>query len=575
MNIRLLFCLLCSFTSLCSVIAINEGWTPPVGIPYPHTMNGTAMGITNSCMIYANPAFTYDYADDGATGPVPYRKTTNGVPYTHYIHPQHPKASNSNNPNGTESRPRETWPLNLGPGTVVYIRGTNTAQNSGPGNKLTLSGRGTDTNGVWRPIYFVGFDRPSSTNLHANTTWIDRKEVIVAGTNILIENIAFSKVQISTRNNFGQSPSYNLVARNCYVVGGGTIADPSSAFSFSGYSPALYSGNTMIFRCEIHNYGDRFAPKENDRTGAISGNFQTNSWMLENLVYHMSADATRLGSDAGKERLNKNYFVGRNMFYENRENGIDVKQADSAVISENLMFGFRPSSSSGGTALALHYNPRNIWIINNVISNSTQGIVSSEVQTGDENAVFVIGNLVVNCDENGMYLTRGRGTFYVVNDTVHGCLNNFYTAGTVDGIHYRNNISSGILDPRKGRHLGMSTATAAGSTAKNFLFWQQDGGLRLTHGSSSHNNLPGWMRDARMGTGSKTANPLYVNPAAGNFTLRESSPAIDAGVSTADIFARFKAAWGFELRPQDILGTPLPTGAERDLGAFEFRAARR
>ncbi|MDB6136862.1 MAG: hypothetical protein JWM59_5105, partial [Verrucomicrobiales bacterium] len=98
--------------------AIAQGvsdWTPPVGIPTP------SFGIKEDAktLYGAASGATYDYADDGATGAVAYRLTPGGDPYTHYIDPSSPTATDANNPNGTAGRPRRTLPsADLGGGKL-------------------------------------------------------------------------------------------------------------------------------------------------------------------------------------------------------------------------------------------------------------------------------------------------------------------------------------------------------------------------------------------------------------------------------------------------------------------------
>lgn len=60
-------------------------------------------------------------------------------------------------------------------------------------------------------------------------------------------------------------------------------------------------------------------------------------------------------------------------------------------------------------------------------------------------------------------------------------------------------------------------------------------------------------------SGNITANPLFVNPAGGDFHLRGSSPCINAG---------FNVAPG--IPPHDKDGFPRVMGANVDMGAFEF-----
>ena len=58
------------------------------------------------------------------------------------------------------------------------------------------------------------------------------------------------------------------------------------------------------------------------------------------------------------------------------------------------------------------------------------------------------------------------------------------------------------------------------------------------------------------GEGNIAANPLFMNPAAGDFSLRPGSPAIDAGTNLVGI-------------ADDLSGTARPQGARFDMGAIE------
>ncbi len=63
------------------------------------------------------------------------------------------------------------------------------------------------------------------------------------------------------------------------------------------------------------------------------------------------------------------------------------------------------------------------------------------------------------------------------------------------------------------------------------------------------------------GAGNIDADPLFVDPGAGDFQLSEGSPCIDAGTAT-----------GYYVPTDDINGTPRPQGAAYDMGAYEAPA---
>ena len=68
------------------------------------------------------------------------------------------------------------------------------------------------------------------------------------------------------------------------------------------------------------------------------------------------------------------------------------------------------------------------------------------------------------------------------------------------------------------------------------------------------------LRTAYDGRGNIVGDPDFVNPSAGDFRLRSTSPCIDAGTSD-----------GEDIPSTDIDGVPRPQGAGIDMGAYEYR----
>jgi len=61
------------------------------------------------------------------------------------------------------------------------------------------------------------------------------------------------------------------------------------------------------------------------------------------------------------------------------------------------------------------------------------------------------------------------------------------------------------------------------------------------------------------GKGDRRGDPRWVNPAVGDFSLRDGSPAIDSGIRGQGVAARY-----------DIVGVERPAGKSYDRGAYEF-----
>ena len=60
-----------------------------------------------------------------------------------------------------------------------------------------------------------------------------------------------------------------------------------------------------------------------------------------------------------------------------RENAVDIKDSRDVVVSGVLMEGFRPTSSSPGEAVIIHDDAFDARVFNNIIRDTTIGLVSS------------------------------------------------------------------------------------------------------------------------------------------------------------------------------------------------------
>lgn len=92
---------------------------------------------------------------------------------------------------------------------------------------------------------------------------------------------------------------------------------------------------------------------------------------------------------------------------------------------------------------------------------------------------------------------------------------------------------------------GVALHTGAGSTVRNNILYQTGGILIIPGKGTQSENL--------------TSNPLFVNPAAGDFHLQPNSPAINSG---ANLYAQGVTV--------DFDGKARPTSGTFEIGAFEF-----
>ncbi len=137
--------------------------------------------------------------------------------------------------------------------------------------------------------------------------------------------------------------------------------------------------NIVIYKNHIHNNGDMTA-FEND-VGAIGlSNGTKNVWILENTMHHNSGDSVIIGHNH-TPGATSDIYIGRNACYADKENCIDLKVVSNVVVSENVMSDYKPSGSSEGAAIVLHYCHVNIQALNNKISNSQVGISVASLQS--------------------------------------------------------------------------------------------------------------------------------------------------------------------------------------------------
>lgn len=526
-----------------------QQWKPPVGIPMP------PFGVTNTHWIYTNSNYRFDYG----SGPEAYRRNEHG-PYTHYVDNSHPNATDSNNPYGSPTRPRSTWVYPLPAGSAVQLHGGPYNFVNGPGGKMAAGGNGTAS----LPIFVYG-----TTLNKTQMPRISKTEFLFLGNWLVVERLAFiNNCSGSTRPLLKEAPVVSTCIRDCYFAGDGSTGNPTciSTGGSSGNTAEYYTKDLIILRNEMHGYGNWQATTENDACGIIASQNATDIWVLDNSIYNIGGDSIRIGADQGDTPSGGYYYIGRNRFHHNRENAVDVKQARNAVISENIMYSFTGSSSSGGEVLAVHYAPSNIWVINNTIYDAVRGITS----TGVGGDMYVIGNTVYDCSEFGMYLTRGGGTFHVLNNTVANCQNGMVTSGIVDALHFRNNIISDV--GTGGYHLQVENSEPASrSTAANFLFHQSSGSVRIRWSGSAFTSPSQWTSATGKGTGSIAQNPSFASPASDDYHLLQTSPAVDTGTTIASYDTQFQSHFGVSML-RDMDGDARLMGSAWDIGADEFLA---
>ncbi len=162
----------------------------------------------------------------------------------------------------------------------------------------------------------------------------------------------------------------HCVVRGAEVVGPGVRTGNSAAVGL-GNDSAWIGGS-------IHGFGDRNSTIENDFHGikvCTHEGIDTNVFILDARIYDNAGDSVQVGDSSRCEA--NNVYIGGGMFFENRENAVDIKNSNNVVVSGVEMFGFSPTNTDPGSAIVIHDQAKNARVYDNIITDSNIGIVSS------------------------------------------------------------------------------------------------------------------------------------------------------------------------------------------------------
>ncbi|HXC98428.1 MAG TPA: immunoglobulin domain-containing protein [Verrucomicrobiae bacterium] len=235
--------------------------------------------------------------------------------------------------------------------------------------------------------------------------------------------------------------------------------------------------------------------------GASYQDIMTNCTLAGNFAYN--------GGAAYQSTLNFCNLTGN--FATNQGGGAYQSTLNNCIVSGNI------ASSVGGGAY--------MGMLNNcIISGNTAGAGDGGVLAGVLNNCLIISNSTPSL---GFGAAAGES-----GGTNNNCTIAFNSGGSVGGIR------GGILN--------------------NCLIYSNTGSIALNYQLGTFNFCSTTPLPTN-GTGNITNNPLFVNPAAGDFHLQSNSPCINAGHNA------------YVTTNVDLDGNPRISGGTVDIGAYEFQ----
>lgn len=528
-------------------------YTPPVGIAAP------SFGMTEAVTDYSASG-TYDFG----AGAVSYPNAGYG-PYTHYVDNTSGSATDTANAYGSPSTPRLTIPDNVPAGSIIELHGgpyawhLGSSLTGGSGATRGTSGcAGTITN----PCFIRG---TSSTSRVVISSWATDLNYKMSYT--VIENLKFDPLGAPGAGAFiFHDNSHHIAMRKCTFANVPSTANQSAlnvSYS-SSYQSGMRLDNFLFWDIRFDNIGERYPTTFEGISAAILENGLSECWFLNCTTNSASEDGLHLAPIGGNSGIvGTGLYIGNNSFFRDGENAIDVKNFKNVIISGNVMKGYRatsyPASGSDGAAVVINDEGANdnIWTINNIFADCVIGIraQNSTVEDGVKDQ-YHIGNIFYDIALDPILGTggeciniNGAANAYIANNTF-----NRYNAGIVgsggDNYFIWNNIFANRTNGAE-EDVWINNQPSVVVSAADNLYYPTKVALK-----SGFN----W-------TDSITADPLFTDGTANNYTLQSSSPAKDAATAVSAAYTIFSSTYSRSIA-YDINGNARPNG-NWDIGAFE------
>ena len=253
--------------------------------------------------------------------------------------------------------------------------------------------------------------------------------------------------------------------------------------------------------------------------------FYPTVYLLRNEIYDIQKDAVHVSEGYA--------FIQGNHIHDARYGvypfeGIEVSDmVTPAVLLDNHIHDV--------TDDCLDLNHSSAFIARNVLHDCADKGIS----IGQPSSTTVVNNLIYSCRGQAGVPTTGAG-IAVKDDAVSRIVNN-----TISGCQYGIRLYQAHDEYGGGRATVVNSILWGNDTD---LDWDAFSTVTVTYSNLHPPSGGGTLFDV---------DPLFRDPAAGDYRLREDSPCLDVG-SAADAPS------------DDLMGIPRPKGAGYDLGAYEF-----
>lgn len=288
----------------------------------------------------------------------------------------------------------------------------------------------------------------------------------------------------------------------------------------------------------------------------------------------------------------KNIIITNNSVTFSNQRGIAVRQSSDILIAWNTV------SNNNGHGIALTGGVSNSVVANNEsflnfmldvskanglhLFDSSENLIQSNwlhdnQDSGQQiNGSESIGNISVqniswNNGDHGFDQVRAKETIYNGDVAWRNFRDGFSIEGGSKNVQIFNSIAidNGLTTSRS--NLFVDPGSTLGFTSDFNIFWNSNRSQPpIKYSSKRYASLADYIEATGNDVNSIEANPLFVDPDAGDFHLRVGSPAIDSADSSTPGWPETDAE---DSRRRNVRGTPdtgLGSVDHADRGAFEF-----
>ncbi len=212
----------------------------------------------------------------------------------------------------------------------------------------------------------------------------------------------------------------DILIQNCHVHDGRS----------SGIIIGPQSKNVTITGCQIHHF---IHPEVNKDAHGIMIHAGTNNiQIINNAIYSNSGDSIQVigpeQSEKADEKLfspAQKIFILANLMHDDRENAVDIKSSRDITIRSNRIYGYRPSRTSNGEGIIVHYDVENVLIEGNYIADTNLGVVVNRGSIGPKRSagfpkkITIQRNFIEGTGQDGI-LTFDSHDVKILNNIVSG-----------------------------------------------------------------------------------------------------------------------------------------------------------